>query len=196
MLSILTSTTILPLLNHLLRGGAGARERLKPWAGNIVCFDVFPLTLNLEITGDGLFAVSDASATPAVFIRLNPFQAARLLLKDPAAFRTVSMDGDVQLAAAVGSVLRGLSWDAEADLSRLVGDIAAHRIAGGARSLHHWQRNTFISAGQSITEYVTEERPLLAKQRQITQFIGEVDSIRDDVARLEKRLRLLDARRS
>lgn len=194
MLSTLTASAVPPLLNHLLREAPWARERLQSWAGNIVSFKLFPFDLKLGITADGLFTMAGASEAPTASIRLNPLQGARLALKDPAAFRTVNIDGDIQFAAALGSVLRELTWDAEADLARVVGDVAAHRLIRGARSLQHCQRDAIGSACQSWIEYAIEERPLLVKHRLVEAFITDVDTIRDDVARLEKRLQLLVAR--
>lgn len=196
MLSSLAASAALPLLNHLLHTAPWARERLQAWAGNIVCIELFPFALKLSVTAVGVFTVADASARATASIQLSPFQAARLTLKDPAAFRSVALDGDVQFAAALGSVLRELAWDAEADLARVVGDMAAHRIVRGARSVQNWQHDAADSACQTLLEYATEERPLLAKRRLVAAFITEVDTIRDDVARLEKRLQLLAARRS
>lgn len=194
MLSTLTAGAVPLLLNHLLRDAPWAQQRLQSWAGNIVRFTLFPFDLKLSITADGLFTMADAAEAPTATIRLHPLQSARLVLKDPAAFRTVNIDGDIQFAAALGSVLRELTWDAEADLARVVGDVAAHRIMRGARSFQHWQRDTISGACHSLIEYASEERPLLAKQRLVEAFITDVDILRDDVARLEKRLQLLAAR--
>jgi ubiquinone biosynthesis protein UbiJ len=38
---------------------------------------------------------------------------------------------------------------------------------------------------------LTEERPLLAKPRHVSAFIRQVDELRDDVARLEQRIKAL-----
>lgn len=196
MLSGLAASVSLPLLNHLLHGAPWARERLQAWAGNSVCVELFPFALKLSVTVDGVFAVADASARATASIQLSPFQAARLALKDPAAFRTVTIDGDAQFAAVLGSVLRELAWDAEADLARVVGDMAAYRIVRGARSVQNWQHDAADSARQTLIEYATEERPLLVKRRHVASFIAEVDAVRDDVVRLEKRLQLFAARRN
>ena len=40
-------------------------------------------------------------------------------------------------------------------------------------------------------EYWTEERPLIAKRAHVEQFAHEVDQLRGDVERLEKRLEKL-----
>jgi len=196
MLSSLASSAGLPLLNHLLHGAPWARQRLLAWAGHTVSIKLFPLRLTLTVTAAGTFAAAEACAAPDAHIELGPVQAARLAMKDPAAFHNVVIDGDAQFAAILGSIFRELDWDAEADLARVVGDVAAHRLVHSARSLHAWQRHAMDSAQQSLVEYATEERPLLAKRRHIATFIDDVDAVRDDTARLEKRLQLFTARRN
>ena len=196
MLSGLAASAGLSPLNHLLHGAPWARQRLLAWAGKTVSVDLFPLHLALTVTATGTFAAAQAGAAPDAHIRLTPLQAARLAMKDPTAFRNVVIDGNAQFAATLGDVFRKLDWDAEADLARVVGDIAAHRIVRGARNLQEWQRHAADSAQQSLVEYAVEERPLLAKRHHVATFIAEVDTVRDDVARLEKRLQLFAARRN
>ena len=50
---------------------------------------------------------------------------------EEAAFREVEMQGDAELAQEISFLARHLTWDVEEDLSRVVGDIAAHRVVGG-----------------------------------------------------------------
>ena len=47
----------------------------------------------------------------------------------------LKIEGDVQLAADVGWLAENLRWDAEEDLSRLIGDAPAHALAEGGRRL-------------------------------------------------------------
>ncbi|MBI5108226.1 MAG: hypothetical protein HZA62_05720, partial [Rhodocyclales bacterium] len=82
-------------------------------------------------------------------------------------------------------------WDAEEDLSRLVGDVAAHRIVKGGQEFAAWQQQAAQNFAANLAEYFTEEQPLIAKQADIAAFSADIDHLRDDVARLEKRLALL-----
>ena len=50
------------------------------------------------------------------------------------------MQGDAEFAQEVSFLARNLTWDVEEDLSRVVGDIAAHRIVQGARQARDWGR--------------------------------------------------------
>jgi ubiquinone biosynthesis protein UbiJ len=45
----------------------------------------------------------------------------------------VKIEGDVQLAAELGWLADNLRWDVEEDLSRIIGDVPAHTLAGFAR---------------------------------------------------------------
>lgn len=194
MLSRLAASAGLPPLNHLLHGAPWARERLVAWAGKTVSIDLFPLNFTLTVTETGMFSAAGADAVPDAHIELGPIQAVRLAMKDPAAFHNVVIDGDAQFAATLGTIFRELEWDAEADLARVIGDVAAHRVVNSAHSLQAWQRHVADSALQSLVEFTTEESPVLAKSRHVASFIAEVDALRNDSARLEKRLQLLAAR--
>ncbi|MES2364409.1 MAG: SCP2 sterol-binding domain-containing protein [Pseudomonadota bacterium] len=195
MLSRLAASAGLPPLNHLLHGAPWAQERLMAWAGKTVSIDLFPLNFTLTVTETGMFSAAGADAVPDAHIELGPIQAARLAMKDPAAFHNVVIDGDAQFAATLGTIFRELEWDAEADLARIVGDVAAHRVVNSAHNLQAWHRHVADSALQSLVEFTTEESPVLAKSRHVASFIAEVDAVRNDSARLEKRLQLLAARR-
>jgi ubiquinone biosynthesis protein UbiJ len=104
------------------------------------------------------------------------------------------VQGDAAFAAAVAGVLSELRWDAEEDLSRLVGDIAAHRLAGAVQAFVEWQRNAALSLAATAAEFFTEEQPVLASRAAVDQFIRDVDDLRDALERLEKRFARLARR--
>ncbi len=191
MLSRWSATAVFPPLNHLLRQGGWAPARLLPYAGYGFVVEVFPFSLQLAISAQGLFERAAPDAIPAATLQLSPLLLARIAARDPMALRSVVIDGDAQFAAALGSVFRDLEWDMEADLSRIVGDVAAHRVAAGVHSGQAWQRNAIDSVQRMLTEYATEESPLLVKRHRVAAFVAEVDAVRDQTARLEKRLQLL-----
>jgi ubiquinone biosynthesis protein UbiJ len=105
--------------------------------------------------------------------------------------RAARIEGSAEFAEALGFVIRNLRWDAEEDLSRIVGDIAAHRIVKGTSDVAAWQRQVAQNFAANLAEYFTEEQALIARQADIASFAGEIDRLRDDVARLEKRLQRL-----
>ena len=152
--------------------------------------DCFPLAMLIGITETGEAAAAPPESTPDVTIRLTPGIMLRLAARDASAWNDIAVEGDPQLAAALNHVARNLRWDVEEDLSRVVGDIAAHRMVESGRKLDHWGRQGADNLARSFAEYWTEEQPLIASRLEVDAFNRDVDVLRDDVARLEKRLEL------
>ena len=197
-------------LNHLLRQQQWAAERLKPFAGRSVEFRLTPLPdLRLVITAEGLLekahATSDASAAgkasndaatdhPAadLTVTLKPTALPHFLRRDEeglrALLREVELTGQADLAQVVQGLFRELKWDVEEDLSRVVGDVVAHRMAETGRSLFAWQKDAAQRMAQNFAEYWTEENPMLLHSDELARFSADVSVLRDKVDALEQRL--------
>ena len=180
-------------INHVLRSAAWARERLRPHAGKTARFDLVPFSLALTVLSSGEVAAVPRTNADDVRFTLTPGIAMRILASHAPAWQEVRVDGDTALARDVLHVAQNLRWDAEEDLSRVFGDIVAHRIVRAGGDLQRWQRAAALSLGGSAAVYWTEERPLVAARSQVERFNGEVDTLQDDVAHLEKRIERLTA---
>jgi ubiquinone biosynthesis protein UbiJ len=178
-------------VNHVLRSAPLAMERLRPHAGRTVEFRVGPMTvaLTIQTTGEVLGAVPGAARD--LTVRISPFLLPRLAAGEEAAFRDLEMLGDIELAQEVSYLARNLSWDVEEDLSKVVGDIAAHRLVGAGRAVSQWGRDATLRAAQGAAEYWTEESPLIASRVKVDGFVREVSELRDALERLEKRIERL-----
>lgn len=176
-------------LNHVIARAPWAKQRLAPFAGREAVFVMPPLRLQLLVNTDGLFAVG--KGTPDVEIIL-PAEAPLLALQGAdKAMRSARINGSVEFADTLGFVLRHLSWDFEEDLSHIVGDIAAHRIATTLRAFACWQQQAAQNLAENVVEYLRDENGTLPAPQEISAFSSEVDRLRDDLARLEKRLQRL-----
>jgi ubiquinone biosynthesis protein UbiJ len=184
----LSSAALLRTLNHLLAGQPWLRERLVPHAGRSCRIDVFPVTLLLQVAQDGALLLPPGDAVAEAEVRLSPVALARLLAGDEGARTEVHLSGDPGLAGALAGTVQALRWDAEEDLSRVVGDIAARRMVQGARDLATWQAGMIQGVAAGISEYFVEERALLARRGDVVRWSQEVDALRDAVERLEKRI--------
>lgn len=181
-------------INHLLRANSWARERLQPHAGRVLRIDNPPFSTLMVVTAEGTFADAAAEAAPDVTVQVTPGLMLRLAARDATVWQDLRVEGDAEFAAALNHVARNLRWDVEEDLSRVVGDIAAHRIVDTGRKLGTWGQQSADNLARSFTEYWTEERPLLARRDDVEQFVRDVDALRDDLARLEKRVEMLGKR--
>ncbi len=175
-------------LNHLLRANGWARDSLKPYAGKTVCVRCLPFSTSLQIVDSGEVTPAAAGAIPDATLSVTPGLLLRMATRDDTAWRDISIDGDTALAGAVHHLWRHLRWDAEEDLSRVFGDVAAHRMAGTAQTFAQWARMSGENFFRSFSEYWTEERPAVAAASDLSRFAADVDVLRDDLARLEKRI--------
>lgn len=175
-------------VNHLLQGASWARERLKPFAGKTVRFNLAPFAVTLAIRDSGEVADSTAAGAADASFALTPGIALRMLAADPNTWQEVELDGDTALAREILAIAQNLSWDFEEDLSRVFGDIAAHRMVQAGTRLKRWQFETADSIARSAVAYWTEEQPLIASRQDIERFLHDVDALRDDVARVEQRI--------
>jgi ubiquinone biosynthesis protein UbiJ len=174
--------------NHVLAQAAWACTRLKPYAGRTVHVRAAPLALALTVTAEGQWQAAAPGTAADLTVHVTPVLLARLALRDAGAWRGVVFDGDSAFARDLAFVGEHLRWDAEEDLSRVVGDIAAHRVAQTARTLARWPRESFGHLAQSFAAYWTEEQPLIAGRGDVAAFNRAVDELRDGVARLDARL--------
>lgn len=183
-------------LNHLLARSPWARERLLPFAGSRLRIEGGALPdLMLAIGHDGHLAEALADEPPQLILRLPADLFARLAREGrEGVMRGVRIEGDAELADALGFVLRNLQWDVEDDLARWVGDIAAHRLVGGARALAEQQRRFAASLAGNLGEYLTEEAALLITAARYRPLSAEIAELRDRVERLDKRLKRLEQR--
>ena len=175
-------------LNHVLRSAPLAMERLARHAGRTAAFHVGPVSLVFTVQTTGEVAAAVEGAARDLEVRISPFLLPRLAAHEEAAFREIEMQGDMELAQEVSFLARNLTWDAEEDLSRMVGDIAAHRIVSAARAFRDWSADTGVRLAQGAAEYWTEESQLVATRVKVGTFVDGVAELRDAVERLEKRI--------
>lgn len=183
--------TFVATVNHLLAGADWARQKLAPHSGKIAAFDVFPARFAVEVSTDGTLVVAGADVSAAVTIGLTHLNLLELMAGGANAWRSAEVEGDAEFAAAISQVAANLRWDAEEDLSRVVGDIAAHRLAGAGRAAAAWPRQAARSMAENAAEYLTEEAQVLVTPLQASEFVREVDELRDATERLEKRIERL-----
>ena len=101
---------------------------------------------------------------------------------------TLAIDGDVELGQRFQDVLQGVTIDWEEQLSRALGDVAAHSIGNLVRDARAWQQRTLSTIGQDLTEYLQEERRDLPPRHRVDDYMREVDELRADCDRLARRV--------
>jgi ubiquinone biosynthesis protein UbiJ len=104
----------------------------------------------------------------------------------------IQVRGDAEVAAAYRELLSLARPDWEEELSRLVGDLPAHRAARLARDTSTWLRRAARSMGENLAEYLQEESRDLVGRTEVEEFLHGVDELREAGDRLEARLQRLE----
>lgn len=127
---------IVLLINHVLMQEDAATERLRHQKDRVVLIEWKHFSFKARITVAGLLDLADEEKSSDLTIRLidgsTTELAEKLLQGDKPAVR---IEGDVQLAADVNWLVDNLRWDIEEDISRIVGDTAAHTLVQGVKSM-------------------------------------------------------------
>lgn len=181
------------LIQHLLAQNSWAADILQPYGGKQARLIMPPFSATLVVLEDGGLALAGESAEADASITIPLPVALRILAGEEAAGTAAVITGDTQFASALASVLQGVSWEYEEDLSRVIGDIPAHEISKFGRNALSQIRRKGLSIAGMFSEYWQEEQPLIAKKRHVEQFVRDVDTLREDAERLEKRLARLQS---
>ncbi len=185
---MLASVSLAPL-NHFLPSKSWAGKRLQPYVGKTVrlCISSF-FNIVLTVQTSGELSAAMSSVTVDTTITLTPGLLPRLLAHDEEAYRKISISGDSVFAEELLCISKNLHWDVEQDLSRIMGDILAHRVVRISKGLKQWHNKSIRNLSETLVEYWMEEQPLLAKPVRVHEFISEVGALKDDVGQLEKRV--------
>lgn len=184
-----------PFINHLLAQETWARNKLLPHAGKIACIDLHAFQLRLKVGVDGYLESADAQAPPDVTIRVKLSDLPLMAQNRERAFSYVKIEGDADFANTISHLSQELKWEAEADLSKIFGDIAAVRMVGSAKSVLKTAQQTHLKIQENLAEYFLEENPMLVRPVAVQGFATEVNKTRDDVERLIKRIEKLERTR-
>ncbi len=133
---------------------------------------------------------TDASlaATPVALLALAGSGAERGLRGG-----AVHIEGDAEIAQNFRSLLTQVQPDFEEELSRVVGDVAAHQLANFARGFLDWGRRASESMASNVAEYLQEEGRDVPTRIEVDEFLEAVDRLREDTDRLEARLGRLES---
>ena len=104
----------------------------------------------------------------------------------------VNLSGDAATAQRFQKLLEFARPDLEEELSRFIGDVAAHRIAEIARGIGDWAREVRKTMGGNIREYLQEESREVPTRYEVDRFSQEVSTLRDDVERMAARVQRLE----
>ncbi len=188
------------LINESIRESTPARELCAELDGTLAAIRVrdTSLAMYFRIENGELTLSGDADAEPDILIEGSLAALARLAANgDEDAIRSGSVDlvGDAGKAARFQKLLKFSKPDVEEQMSKLLGDAAAHQIGRAFREFGHWARDARDTMRGNVREYLQEESRDLPSRYEVDRFARRVNTLRDDVDRLEARITRLAGRR-
>jgi ubiquinone biosynthesis protein UbiJ len=189
------TSTIENVLNRGLPRSPRARQLCRELEGHRVGVDVSGITRMLvESTGETLRLTRELSASAEAEIAGGPLSLLTLVSASPEAVLQrgdVQIRGDVELAQKFRELVMLLRPDLEEELSKVVGDVPAHQIGRFARAALGWGRNAAATTVRNVAEYLAHERQHLVPRAEGDQLLKGVDTLRENVDRIEARIELL-----
>jgi ubiquinone biosynthesis protein UbiJ len=181
-------------INRYLRLDPRALDGLAALSGHSLAVGLvgLPHTLRLDLGPDGVcLAAADDRAADAL-VRGTPGNLLSMLTASDASGRLfkgdVTIEGDAELVQRIKAIVDDMDVDWEEALSRLVGDPVAHQAGNLARGVAGWERTARHTLWQDLADYLVDEARLVPRREEAAALSNSVDTLRDDLERLEKRV--------
>jgi len=186
------------VLNRNIQATTPARELCEKLDGTIVAVRVRDTALAVwfVVHKDNLELKTETDQDPDILISGSLMTLARMAgVPGPSGVRNGSLEftGDPSQAEEFQRLLGFAKPDLEEELSGVVGDVAAHQIGEFARGVGKWGLEAGSVMGANIREYLQEESRDVPSRYEVDRFGKRVGRLRDDVDRLEARIRRLQA---
>lgn len=185
-------------INKVLQLDPDSLARIQALQGKVIGIELRGMNIALYLLPDkhGLNVFSHFEGEPDTVLRGAPLSMARMGLATRASDSLLSGDveirGNVDLGQEMREIIDDLDIDWEEHLSRLTGDIVAHKLGGLVRGALDWGRKTADTLGQDVAEYLQEESRDLPTRGEVEEFLAQVDTQRSDVDRLQARVSRLE----
>ncbi|MDY6991595.1 MAG: SCP2 sterol-binding domain-containing protein [Pseudomonadota bacterium] len=195
-MNLIPLTVIETFINQVLKLDPLSLSALAQLAGKAIQLELTAIPLKIVILPmpHGINLQDHYQGQIDTTIRGAPFTLLALLQQphiNLAQHPEVQVTGDINTAQQLINCLKNLHIDWEEQVAQWFGDTPAHHLghllrqgqAQVQKQLHTWQLN--------LSEYVQEEVQSVPAQGEMNAFLNAVDTLRDDVERLEQRLNRL-----
>lgn len=193
------ATALEKLLNQALRLDTNSFQPLNRLAGKSVNVELTGLSLTFTFfpETEGIAVLGNYAGETDAYIQSPPFTLLNLLLNNQSTFNNytdVIVSGDINVAQQLLQILQGLDIDWEEQLAQRLGDVPAHSLGTLMRRGQHYVNDQLTNLQYYLSEYLQEEARHLPAPAEIEVFLNGVDILREDVERLEQRVRNLRKR--
>lgn len=187
------------VLNRNLAESPSARARCRRLEGRVLAVHVLgvPLSVYFRSLGDTMSVTLTHEGRPDAVLTGSAIGLAGIIGTRPESglrSGSVRIEGDAEVAQSFRDLLKSVEPDVEEELSRVIGDVAAHQVGNIARGALEFGRRAATTLAENLAEYLQEESRDLPVRTEVEEFIDAVDDLRDDVDRAEARIALIERR--
>ena len=181
-------------LNRYLALDDEALGRLESLHGKVIAFEIsgFDLRIHFVPAPGKVQVVARIEGEPDCVIKGSLIALAKLAGSSDKSEQLfggdVEITGDAALAHRFGRILAAIDIDWEEHLSRIFGDIPAHQAGRATRDFGEWAKSSRQELEHHIGEYLQEERRAAPHSEEVEEFASAIDTLRNDVDRLEARV--------
>jgi ubiquinone biosynthesis protein UbiJ len=183
------------LINNTLQLDQESLDKLAPLAGKVLAIELTGInqTVYAYMQVDALRLSFSYSGEPHTTLIGTPLAFMRFLMQksNNTINSDIKINGDPHFAQQLQMILTGLSIDWEEQLSKFIGDNAAHQMGRFGKGLQEWLKDTRAALRTDTKEYLQQETQQLPERHEINNFLNEVDKLRNDVERLAVRIKKL-----
>jgi len=201
-LATLWAAAIEAAVSQYLRLVPESAHQLAEFDGKVVAVEIrdTPLRAYLRPSETGIGVAAHFDGIPDTTLSGSPLGFARLALGHNASrvlfSGSVEVEGDVELGQRFKQVLDSMEIDWEEHLSHLTGDVFAHQVGRLMRGATTWSRQALDSFSRDVSDYLHFEGEDVPTAVELESFLREVEILRDDVARLEARVKRMQRHRA
>lgn len=153
-----------------------------------VCFYLLPARADIQILGS-YQGKADTTITGSclALLRMQISQSST----DSLFSGDIKISGDMDLGQDFQTAFSHIDIDWEEHLSKISGDVVAHKVGNLLRDALQWGEKTINNIKLDVADYLHYESKELPTRDEIEAFIEGVDCIRSDVDRIEARVKRL-----
>lgn len=183
-------------INRYLELDPDYKQKLTPLYDSIIEIELLGLGLRIYCRTDnkGIICQGQLEGEPDCVITGTPISLMKMTLAEKGAQTQglfsgeVEITGDIQLGQKMKQVLDSIEIDWEEHLSHITGDVIAYRVGQVVKQGVGWFQESTQLMRENLREYFIYESEDLPQTVDVNNFIKQVDTLRDDVARTEARL--------
>lgn len=195
-LSPLLTAVIETTLNTLISDDPALGRKLLRLKGKVISLHLRELNQSLTfVFSQRIDVMTGFEGRPDCYLALNlsilpqlreQANITRLIKQDK-----LELEGDIQLAQKFAELMTDCKPDVEEWLSRVTGDVVAHSLVHGVKSVVNAVKQQARKHQDHLAQVLTEEWRIAPPPLEIAYFCDQVDDVKSHAARLEARLNQL-----